>query len=54
MHVVVKQRASKKKLDWVSLLVADPPRWNSTSSQKSTIFDVPLYIAVTFKPITQF
>ena len=34
------------ELDGVAMLIADPPRWNSTTRQNHPIWNQPLYIAV--------
>ena len=40
-----------KELDWVSVLVADPSRYNSTTSHNQRTWDLTLYISVTVKQI---
>ena len=42
------------KLDWVTPLVAEPRRWNSTTRQNPPICNQPVYIAVTLKLIVIF
>ena len=43
-----KIHVNQKRLDGVAPLVADPPRWNSTTRPNPSICNIPLYIAVPF------
>ena len=45
------ERFKYSEIKAVALLLADPPRWDYATRQNSPICNLPLNIAVTFKPI---